>query len=145
MEHTLDIPKFRLLFPAFGNATLYPDPMLEAWFSFAKCEIYPYDTCVLRGECLDTALMLCLAHILQIMSDAARGTMRTGAITAAAIDKVSASFTTSPYISQWQYWLSMTPYGSTLLGLLSGKATGGYYFGGRPEQAAFRKVGGRFN
>lgn len=144
MEHTLDTEKFRLLFPAFGDATLYPDAMLEAWFSFAKCEIAPNDSCVLAGECLDMALMLCLAHILQMMADAAKGTMRTGAITAAAIDKVSASFTAPPFASGWQYWLSMTPYGIQLWGLLSSNATGGFYIGGRPEQAAFRKAGGRF-
>lgn len=144
MEHTLDIAKFRLMFPAFGDTTLYPDTVLEAWFSFAKCEINPVDSCVLRGDCLDMALMLCLAHILQMMTDAAKGTLRTGAITGAAIDKVSASFTAPPFASGWQYWLSMTPYGLQLWGLLGAKATGGFYIGGRPEQAAFRKAGGRF-
>jgi len=139
----LNIEKFRKMFPVFGEPTLYPDEMLTAWYSFAECEIDPRGSCALNGDCLEMALMLCLAHILHQMGEVAKGTTRTGAITAASIDKVSVSFTAPPFASGWQYWLSLSPYGLTLWGMLSAKSSGGFYVGGLPEKASFRRAGGR--
>lgn len=142
--HTLDIAAFRAAFPAFANPALFPDELLQFWWTFATCEIAPTDNYVLSGDCLDKALMLCLAHILFIINRTAQGSTATGAITAATIDKVSVSYTAPPYTSGWQYWLSLSPYGIMLRGLLSAKAAGGFYIGGLPESSGFRKIGGIF-
>lgn len=142
--HTLDIAEFRGAFPAFANSALYPPELLQFWWGFATCELCPNDSAVLNGECLQRGLMLCLAHILTIIDKAAKGRSATGAITSAAIDKVSVGYTAPPYSSGWQYWLSLTPYGLLLRSLLSSKAAGGFYIGGWPEADGFRKIGGVF-
>ena len=138
----LDIAKFRAAFPQFADATVYPDPMLNTWWAFANCEIV--ESCLLHGDCLENALMLCLAHILMLMHNAARGKVGTGAITSAVIDKVQVGFQAPPFTSGWGYWLGLSPYGIALKAMLSIKAAGGFYIGGMPESRAIRRVGGRF-
>lgn len=140
--HTLDIDKFRTIFPAFADPVLYPPDMLNFWFAMATCELSATDSCVLHGDCLDNALMLCVAHIGTLLTRAAQGQAQTGAVTSAAIDKVSVGFTAPPFKDGWDYWLSLTPYGLQLHALLSSRAVGGFYFGGLPETAALRRVGG---
>lgn len=81
------------------------------------------------------------AH-LTALSDLAAQSQTPGYEQSATIDKVSVSLTPPPNKNQWQFWLNTTPYGMQLLALLQSKSAGGFYIGGLPETAAFKKVAG---
>lgn len=137
-----DTATFRASFPAFANTSIYTDQQIEVWHQMAACSLH---TTPCHGDqCYDMALMLMVAHIGTLLGSAARGQNMTGVVSASTIDKVSVSFSVPPYVSGWNYWLGLTPYGQQLLAMLSTCAIGGFYAIGRPESSAFRKVGGWF-
>lgn len=142
-QHVLDIPVFRVLFPAYANATTYPDGVLDVFWGSAVAYLGDYDGCLLRGAALQSALNYMTAHLLALNDMIARG-QTFAIVTGSTVDKVSVTREPPPAKSGWQWWLALTPYGLQLWALLSVKSAGGFYVGGRPEQAAFRKVGGRF-
>ena len=145
-EHTFDVTTFRLLYPAFANTTTFPDAYLTAQWTAATSYILKYDNGLIQGEQLQLALNLMTAHLVQINEIlASRGTTPTlGVLQTATVDKVTISNMPPPVRSGWQYWLSSTPYGLQLWALLRALAGAGFYIGGLPERAAFRKVGGYF-
>lgn len=148
-EQTLDLPTFRLVFPAFADPTLFPDAYVQAQWGAAGGYISPWDNCFVAGPQLNRALSLLTAHLLQVnvMLTAAGASGTTpvlGVMTAASIDKVSVTNMPPPIRNGWQYWLSSTPYGLELWAFLRMLAGPGFYVGGLPERAAFRKVGGVF-
>lgn len=141
---TFDVALFREQFPVFANATAYPDAMLQMYWDMATCyvtDIGNYGW--LQGRCRQLAINLMTAHLTALSIIVAGGQV-PGLVQSATIDKVSVSLTPPPLKNQWQWWLSTTPYGQQLLALLQNRSVGGWYIGGRPELAAFRKVGGRF-
>lgn len=143
--HTFDAAAFRTMFPMFASTTIYPDATLSMWWTMATCAMSPDDNCVIRADCLQTALYLMTAHIgMTLTQIACGGNTATGVLTSATIDKVSVSYQPPPFKTGWQAWLARTPFGQQLWALLSAKAVGGFYIGGRPELSAFRKVGGVF-
>lgn len=141
-EHTLDIAAFREAYPLFRDVETYPDAMLTQWWAMATCAMNPNDTCVISGDCLQSALYLMMAHIGLLLTRLASGQAAVGSVTSATIDKVAVSFTVPPFKNGWQFWLSQTPYGAMLWAMLSAKSAGGFYVGLAPERAAFRRVGG---
>lgn len=145
-QHTLDLVTWRLLFPAFANATTYPDVYVQAQWGAAITWLPEYDGCLMSGPSLQTALNLMTAHLMQLnVMIAAGGALPTlGVQTSATIDKVSVTNAPPPIKNGWQQWLSLTPYGAQLWALLTRLSAGGLYVGGRPERSAFRQVGGRF-
>lgn len=145
-EHTFDVTTFRLLYPAFANATTFPDVYLSAQWTAATAYILKYDTCLLNGEKLQLALNLMTAHLVQVNVLLANGgaTPTIGVLTSATIDKVTITNMPPPATNGWKYWLATTPYGLQLWALLRAAANVGPYIGGLPERAAFRKVGGLF-
>lgn len=145
-QHVLDIATFRLLFPAFADPTKFPDAYIQAQWDMATTFIGDVDGCLFSGPEMQSALNLMTAHLmaLNVLIAAGGGTGTIGVGTQATIDKVSVSYAPPPFKDGWQYWLSTTPYGVQLWALLKLKSAGGWYFGGRPERIAFRKVGGRF-
>ncbi len=145
---------FRLLFPAFADTTVWPEPLLSGYWAMATEFISTADCpCrILRGGSLQLALDLMAAQIATLMnpngndpagggSGAATG---SGIVTSASIGAVSVSVAQPPTKDMWEYWLGQTPYGQQLLALLKMKGVGGFYVGGLPERLAFRKVGGVF-
>lgn len=142
MSHTLNIADFRAAFPQFASDVIYPDAMLNQWWSMATCAMSPDDNCIISGDCLQSALYLMMAHMGVIFTRIAAGQMRVGNPTSSAIDKVSVSYSVPPFKDGWEFWLSQTPYGLQLWALLQLRAVGGFYFGGAPERAAIRRVGG---
>jgi len=142
-QHTLDISAFRLAFPAFANATLYPNATIELRWGEATVYLGEYDGCLLSGVGLQSALNYLTAHILASFDLIGRG-QTPGIVTSSTVDKVSVSLAPPPTKKGWQWWLATTPYGIQLWALLTAKSAGGYYAGGRPERAAFRKVLGQF-
>jgi hypothetical protein len=152
---TLDIAKFRVLFPAYKDPVAYPDLMIEMYWElatqFISADDCPYRT--LSGKVLETCLYYLTAHLLAL------GTMQTagaggqgqsaggvqgGFITSATVGEVSVAKLAPPATNGWQWWLASTPYGQALWALLSVKAVGGFAIGGLPEREGFRKVGGVF-
>lgn len=145
-EHTIDIPTFRLLFPAFANTTTFPDAYISAQWDAATAYISPWDSCFVGGRQLQQALNLMTAHLMQInvMMAANGATPTIGVFQSATIDKVTVANMPPPATNGWKYWLATTPYGLQLWALLKMLAGPGFYIGGLPERAAFRKVGGIF-
>ena len=145
---TFDPAVFRTQFPAFADAVAWPDDMLQAQFDMACCHISPKPGKRLHGDCLTKALYLMTAHLLALLSGGGSngGTAPVmGMVSAATVDKVSVTLTPPPLKSQWAWWMSLTPYGASLLALLKQRAAGGLYVGGAPpERAGFRKAGGVF-
>ncbi len=138
-----DPVEFRLRFPAFANPMVYPTVVLQRYWDMATCYISDLNYGWLHGKCRRLAIDLMLCHLLALNELIAAG-QTPGLVNNATIDKVSVGLVPPPVKTQYQWWLSLTPYGQELLALLQVKSVGGFYIGGRPELSAFRKVGGRF-
>lgn len=138
---TFDIAMFRAQCPEFANEETYPDELLQGYWDIAICYISDVSYGYLRGDCRQRALNYMVAHLAKLALIIATG-QTPGQVQGATIDKVSVSMTPPPNPDQFQWWLGFTSYGQLLLALLSLKSVGGFYVGGRPERAAFRKVGG---
>lgn len=143
MTISFSVALFRSQFAAFANATTYPDATLQGYWDAAACYVSDTDYGYLSGNCRLRALNLMTAH-LTALSDRIASGENPSMVSASSIDKVSVTLTPPPVKSQFQWWLSTTPYGAQLFALLQSKAVGGFYVGGLPETAAFRKVYGVF-
>lgn len=139
-----DVTQFRTLFSAFSNVTLYPDATLQMYWDMGTCYIsnngsYGW----LTGTCRQQALNLMTAHLTALSGLIASG-QTPYLMQSSTIDKITVTLTPPPLKTQWQWWLSTTPYGMQLYALLQVSSVGGWYIGGLPESSAFRKVGGIF-
>lgn len=143
---TLDIATFRTLFPEYANVTTYPDALITIKWGLALGYVSDRNCGRLRDDQREYAIYLVVAHLLRMdaMIASGGGLGDGGVVQSATIDKVSVALVPPPVTSAWDWWLQQTPYGSQLLALLSAASVGGFYVGGLPERAAFRKVGGRF-
>ncbi len=140
----LDIPAFRLAFPAFSNVTTYPDAMLNLYYANAGFYISQNDAwCGLSGLQLDYVLQTLLAHLLYC-SDLIKAGKTNVIVTSSTVADVSVTLEPPPAKTGWEWWLSTSPYGLELWALLVVQSAGGWSVGGRPETSAFRKVGGFF-
>lgn len=137
-----DIAKFRKVFPAFASETKYPDEMIE--FKVALARGFVSEGCTLSGDDYDNAVMMMVAHLLWIDYLISKGQTSVSITTGATVGSVSVSSAPPPTRTGWQYWLATSPYGQQLWALLMMRASGGWYFGGAAEGAAFRGVGGAF-
>lgn len=143
---TLDPAAFRALFPQFADPVKWPDAALSIQFGaatgYVSADTYGDMTVAARTN----ALYLMTAHLLALGVIIAQNNYsgQVGVVQGAVVDHVQITLTPPPVKSQWQWWLNTTPYGAQLLGLLDAQAAGGFYVGGLPERAAFRKVGGIF-
>lgn len=141
---TFDVAAFRLEFPAFGNPAQFSNMTLQGYWDFATqyvSDVANFGS--LKGAGRQLALNLMTAHLTALSVVIASGQVPY-LVQASTIDKISVTLTPPPIKNQWQWWLSTTPYGAALLALLQVRSVGGFYIGGRPELAAFRKVGGVF-
>lgn len=143
---TLDPAAFRALFPQFADPVKWPDAALSIQFGaatgYVSADTYGDMTVAARTN----ALYLMTAHLLALGVIIAQNNYsgQVGVVQGAVVDHVQITLTPPPVKSQWQWWLNTTPYGAQLLGLLDAQAAGGFYVGGLPERAAFRKVAGIF-
>jgi hypothetical protein len=124
-----DVEAFRAAFPAFADATTYPDDLLQGYWDTAI--VFISDNTYGRWSIAQRtrALNLMTAHL------AALGTIMTtgqtpGFVTSATIDKVSVSLSVPSSKTEFKYWLNLTPYGQQLAALMSMLAVGGAYYGG---------------
>lgn len=150
-DHSLDIPAFRLAFPAFADVTVYPDARLDVVWGLAVGYLGDADGVLLRGAAKQSALMFLTAHLLYLSSltqpggsGGSTGGASGGVLTGATVDKVAVQFAPPPFKTGWEWWLAQSPYGAELWALLKVKSAGGFYVGGLPERDAFRRVGGGF-
>jgi len=143
---TFDPATFRILFPQFANVTAFPDVKLQADFDMATAYVSPDTYGDMPAPARGQALNLMTAHLLALGVIIAQNGYQgqVGIIQGATIDRVAITLTPPPVRSQWSWWLNTTPYGAQLAGLLDAQSVGGFYVGGLPERAAFRKVGGIF-
>ena len=143
---TLDPAAFRALFPQFADPVKWPDAALSIQFGaatgYVSADTYGDMTVAARTN----ALYLMTAHLLALGVIIAQNNYsgQVGVVQGAVVDHVQITHTPPPVKSQWQWWLNTTPHGAQLLGLLEAQAAGGFFVGGLPERAAFRKVAGIF-
>lgn len=143
---TLDPAAFRALFPQFADPAKYPDAALSIQFdmatSYVSADTYGDMTAAARTN----ALYLMTAHLLALGAIIAQNNYsgQVGVVQAATIDGVSVTLQPPPQRGQWRWWLNTTPYGAQLVALLDAQSVGGFFVGGLPERAAFRRVGGGF-
>lgn len=139
-----DYDTFIVQFPAFSNPTKFPEATLQMYWDAGTNYVSDQDGCgYLQGAGRTLALNLMTAH-LTALSVVVAGGQVPGLVQAAGIDKVNVTLTPPPLKNQWQWWMSLTPYGQQLFALLQINSVGGFYIGGRSELAAFRRVGGGF-
>jgi hypothetical protein len=145
-DPTLDIAAFREMFPQFASVVQFPDGMITLQWTIATSYLGKYSNCIYDDlDQQQSALYLMLAHLLTIQANIASGsTGGGGPITGATVDKVSVTMAAPTNKSDFAFWLNQTPYGQQLLALLGIVGAGGFYIGGSPERAAFRRVGGGF-
>lgn len=134
---------FRQAFPAYANATRYPDATLLAYWDAATCYVSDADWGWLNGDCRRQAINAMAAHLVFVGGKAQTG-QTAGVLTGSTIDKISVTLAAPPINNAWQHWLASSPYGLQLWALLDNRSVGGFLIGGSPERAAFRKAGGRF-
>ncbi len=140
-----DVTLFRQQFPAFSNVTQFPDATLQMYWDMATCFISADQICgYFNNDCLILALNLMTAHLTALSVIVAGGQV-PGLVQDATIDKVSVNLTPPPLKNQFNWWMSLTPYGQQLLAMLQAVSVGGMFIGGFPELSAFRRVYGVFS
>lgn len=137
---TFDYATFIVSYPAFAAV---PQATLQAYWNAAICYVDPTDYGWLNGPSRYLALNLMTAHLAAIAALIAAGQV-PGLVQNATVDKVTVGLTPPPLKNQWQWWLSLTPYGQQLFALLQANSVCGFYIGSLPERSAFRSVGGIF-
>ena len=145
--HTYDDALFRAQFPAFADATTYPEALLSGYFAQASCYVSAHDYGRLIGDCRQLALNQLTAHLAILGADLAADPTfygNVGIATSATVDKATVSLQIPTDRGPFIAWLNKTGFGQQLAALLHVKSTGGTYVGGFPERAAFRKAYGAF-
>lgn len=135
---TFDYDVFIAQVPAYSNITDYPEATLQAYWDTAIFYISDIVNCgSVTCEKRQYAINLMVAHLVYIAGLVATGQV-PGLVQDATIDKVHVALTPPPLRNQWQWWLSLSPYGQQLYALLQVNSVGGYYIGGSPVLAGFR-------
>lgn len=140
---TFDPAAFRAMFPQFSDPTAFPDAKLQAHFDAATGYVSADTYGDMKPTSRAYALDLMTAHLLTLGVMAAQGT-QPGVTIMSRVGDVQVQLQPPPVKSEWSYWLNTTPHGAQLVALLQAQAVGGFFVGGLPERAAFRKVAGVF-
>lgn len=145
-DFVFDVTQFRIDYPQFVDDIAFPDATLQMYWDWATCYISDRDYGFLHGKCRFHAINLMTAHLAALSVIIAQGnyTQIPGLVQSSTISKISVSLTPPPLDNQWQWWLSLTPYGQQLLALLQVQSVGGFMIGGAPVRSAFRNEGGGF-
>jgi len=143
---TLDLAAFRAQFPQFADTAKFPDALVQTQFGVACVHITPDTYGDMTQAARTQALYLMTAHLLALGVIIAQNGYQgqVGIVTGATVDSVAITLQPPPVRGQWRWWLNTTPYGAQLIALLDALSVGGFFVGGLPERAAFRKVGGVF-
>lgn len=146
MTLTPVVADFRAMLPAFANPVVYPDNVILLQFDTATNYISDKNYGILNGNARLSALYNMTAHLMQLNNMIADNNgAAPGMVTDAKVGAVAVTLKPPPVANQYQWWLSLTPYGQALLAQLKAKAVGGFWIGsGVSELAGFRRGGGRF-
>ena len=134
---TFDYALFISQCPQYSNGTTYPQALLQTYWDIAinyVSNVGNYGA--LQGAARQYGLNLMVAHLAYLAGLIAIGQV-PGLMQNATIDKVTVGLTPPPLKNQFQWWLSLTPYGQQLLALLQINSVGGFYIGGSPVLANF--------
>lgn len=135
---TFNYSLFIAQIPAYSNAADYPEATLQAYWDTAIFYVSDNANCgSLTCDTRQYAINLMVAHLVYIAGLIASGQV-PGLVESSTIDKISVSLTPPKLQNQWQWWLSVSPYGQQLYALLQVKSVGGYYIGGSPVIGSFR-------
>ncbi len=140
----LDPDLFREQFPAFSDASLFPDSWLQIYWNMATCYISDQTNDFLGETCLTLLVNLLTAHLTSIGGTVEDGG-NTTLVESATIDDVMVKAAIPDVDDPFVWWILQTPYGSQYYNLLSVKIAGGFYCGGSYDLQAFRGSSGNFN
>lgn len=130
---TFNYSLFQLQIPSLANPVTYPEAAVENFWNIAIN--YVSDTgnygCM-QGASRAYAINLMAAHLLYLQGLIAAGQV-PALVQDSAVDKIHVSLTPPPVKNQFDWWLSLTPYGQSLLALLQVSSVGGFYIGGSPQ------------
>jgi hypothetical protein len=139
---TFDYASFVVIAPAYSDPIRYPQATLQAFWNSAINYISNVGNYgQLQDGARQYAINLMTAHLVYISGLIASGTVPY-LMQNSTIDKVSIGLTPPKLNNQFQWWLSVSPYGQQLLALLQVNSVGGFYIGGSPQRAAFGFQGG---
>ena len=132
---------FIAAFPAFSNATTYPQAMLQNYWTMGTAYISTNN-----AGYFFTDPQAQLANDLMCAHLAASFTLINQGIPSVIVQgstegSVTVSLTPPPVKSAYGWWLATTPYGAQLRALLMVVANVGLYVGGSPERSGFRQIG----
>ncbi len=137
---TFNYAQFIALFPAYSDAMTYPEATLQGYWNSAINYVSDENFGYVNGDSRQYAINLMTAHLVYIAGLIAIGQV-PGLMQNATIDKVTVGLTPPPLKNQWQWWLSVSPYGQQLYALLQVNSVGGGYIGGSAALAGFTTVG----
>lgn len=123
---TFNYAQFIALIPAYSNPTNYPEATLQAYWNSAINYVSDANFGDVQGDTRQYAINLMTAHLVYIAGLIATGTVPY-LMQTANIDKVTVGLTPPPLKNQWQWWLSVSPYGQQLFALLQVNSVGGHY------------------
>lgn len=132
---TVTIDEFYTYFPEFNT----DDYTTVATAALTRAQVYiTLKNCGrLKDDKRKLAIYLLTAHLTTLMYKNAQGDTASanGRVASASVGEVSVSYETLPTSSDdFDYWLSLTPYGLELLALLNTITAIPYYFGGSYER-----------
>jgi|SRR5271165_720979 len=134
---TFDYALFILQVPQYSNSAKYPQALMQSYWDIATNYVSNVGNFGnLQGTSRQYALNLMVAHLAYLAGLIAAGQV-PGLMQNATIDKVTVGLTPPPLKNQFQWWLSLTPYGQQLFALLQVSSVGGNYIGGSPVLANF--------
>lgn len=139
---TFDYDQFIALFPAYANPIQYPQSLLQQYWNSATNYVSNIGNFgAVQGDKRQYAINLMTAHLVYISGLIAKNQV-PGLVQEATIDKVHVSLTPPPLKNQWQWWLSVSPYGQQFLALMQANTAGGFYISsGSAPLSGFRSVG----
>jgi hypothetical protein len=115
----------------------YPEATLQLWWNNSIQYISDIGNFgALQDGKREYAIQLMMAHLLYLQTLILAGQV-PGIVQASTIDKVQVTLVPPVLKSQFQWWLSTSPYGMALLALLRVVSAGGFYVGGSPVRAGF--------
>ncbi len=131
---TFDYELFQLQIPSYAS---YGEAKTEVFWDIAIN--YVNDTgnygCM-QGTSRAYAINLMTAHLIYLQALIAAGQV-PALVQDSQVDKIQISLTPPPVKNQFDWWLSLTPYGQSLLALLQVSSVGGFYIGGSAPLAGF--------
>lgn len=134
---TFNYPLFVQQCPQYANDVTYPQTQMQNYWNIAiNYMSNTGNVGSLQGDARQYGLNLFVAHLAYLAGLIAAGQV-PGLVQNATIDKVTVGLTPPPLKNQFQWWLSLTPYGQQLLALLQANSVGGFYIGGLAPRASF--------